>query len=33
VLAEPDCTVWVADGWQAHPGAAGALVLRRSVPT
>jgi N-methylhydantoinase A/oxoprolinase/acetone carboxylase beta subunit len=30
VLAEPDCTVWVADGWVAEPGAAGALVLRRA---
>jgi N-methylhydantoinase A/oxoprolinase/acetone carboxylase beta subunit len=30
VLAEPDCTVWVADGWVARPGEAGALVLRRT---
>jgi N-methylhydantoinase A/oxoprolinase/acetone carboxylase beta subunit len=30
VIAEPDCTIWVADGWVARPGAAGALVLRRS---
>jgi N-methylhydantoinase A/oxoprolinase/acetone carboxylase beta subunit len=29
VISEPDCTVWVADGWVARPGAAGALVLRR----
>lgn len=29
VLAEPDCTIWVAEGWVARPGAAGALVLRR----
>jgi hypothetical protein len=29
VLAEPDCTIWVADGWVATPGAAGAVVLRR----
>ena len=29
VIAEPDCTVWVAEGWVARPGAAGALVLRR----
>ena len=29
VLAEPDCTVWVAPGWVARPGAGGALVLRR----
>jgi N-methylhydantoinase A/oxoprolinase/acetone carboxylase beta subunit len=30
VIAEPDCTIWVADGWVARPGEAGALVLRRS---
>jgi N-methylhydantoinase A/oxoprolinase/acetone carboxylase beta subunit len=29
VLAEPDCTVWIPEGWVAEPGAAGALVLRR----
>jgi N-methylhydantoinase A/oxoprolinase/acetone carboxylase beta subunit len=29
-LAEPDCTIWVPAGWSAAPGAAGALVLRRS---
>ena len=29
VIAEPDCTIWVPDGWTAEPGAAGALVLRR----
>lgn len=29
VIAEPDCTVWLADGWRAEAGAAGALVLRR----
>jgi N-methylhydantoinase A/oxoprolinase/acetone carboxylase beta subunit len=29
VLAEADCTIWIADGWQASPGEAGALVLRR----
>lgn len=29
VIAEPDCTVWVAEGWTARAGAAGALVLRR----
>ncbi|MGK2948468.1 MAG: hydantoinase/oxoprolinase family protein [Acidimicrobiales bacterium] len=28
-LAEPDCTIWVPEGWRAEPGAAGALVLRR----
>ncbi len=30
VIAEPDCTVWVAEGWVARLGAAGALVLRRT---
>ena len=29
-IAEPDCTIWVPEGWTAEPGAAGALVLRRS---
>ncbi len=29
VIAEPDCTIWVPEGWTAEPGAAGALVLRR----
>jgi 5-oxoprolinase (ATP-hydrolysing) len=29
VLAAPDCTVWVPEGWEAGPGAAGAVVLRR----
>jgi N-methylhydantoinase A/oxoprolinase/acetone carboxylase beta subunit len=29
VLAEPDCTIAVPDGWEASPGEAGALVLRR----
>jgi N-methylhydantoinase A/oxoprolinase/acetone carboxylase beta subunit len=29
VLAEPDCTIWVPDGWRGQPGEAGALVLRR----
>jgi N-methylhydantoinase A/oxoprolinase/acetone carboxylase beta subunit len=32
VIAEPDCTIWVADGWRAEVGAAGALVLRRGSP-
>jgi N-methylhydantoinase A/oxoprolinase/acetone carboxylase beta subunit len=32
VIAEPDCTIWVADGWQAEAGAAGALVMRRTGP-
>jgi N-methylhydantoinase A/oxoprolinase/acetone carboxylase beta subunit len=30
VLAEPDCTIWVPEGWRAEPGRAGALVLRRT---
>ena len=29
VLAEPDCTIWVPEGWVAHEGAAGGMVLRR----
>ncbi len=29
VLTEADCTIWVAGGWRAEPGAGGALVLRR----
>jgi N-methylhydantoinase A/oxoprolinase/acetone carboxylase beta subunit len=29
VIAEPDCTIVVADGWEASLGEAGALVLRR----
>ena len=29
VVVEPDCTIWVADGWAARPGAAGALVMER----
>jgi N-methylhydantoinase A/oxoprolinase/acetone carboxylase beta subunit len=28
-VAEPDCTVWVPEGWTARPGALGAWVLRR----
>lgn len=31
VISEPDCTVWVADGWRAQVGPLGALVLRRDV--
>ncbi len=27
VIAEADCTIWVPAGWEARPGAAGALVL------
>jgi N-methylhydantoinase A/oxoprolinase/acetone carboxylase beta subunit len=30
VLAEPDCTVWVPDGWVATPGPLGAWILRRT---
>ena len=29
VVAEPDCTVWVPDGWAARPGPLGAWVLQR----
>ncbi len=29
VVAEPDCTIWVPQGWQGEVGAAGAYVLRR----
>jgi N-methylhydantoinase A len=29
VIAEPDCTIWVAAGWTARAGAGGALVMRR----
>ena len=29
VVAEPDCTVWVPDGWRAEPGPLGAWVMRR----
>jgi N-methylhydantoinase A/oxoprolinase/acetone carboxylase beta subunit len=31
VLAEADCTVWVAEGWVAQPDPTGALVLTRSA--
>ena len=30
VVAEPDCTIWVGEGWTARVGATGALVLQRS---
>ena len=30
VLAEPDCTVWVPEGWSAEVGGGGAWILRRS---
>jgi hypothetical protein len=29
VVAEPDCTVWLPDGWRADPGPLGAWVLRQ----
>jgi N-methylhydantoinase A/oxoprolinase/acetone carboxylase beta subunit len=29
VLAEPDCTVWVPDGWVARPGPLGTWIVRR----
>jgi N-methylhydantoinase A/oxoprolinase/acetone carboxylase beta subunit len=29
VVAEPDCTIWIPEGWRADVGEAGALVLRR----
>jgi N-methylhydantoinase A len=29
VVAEPDCTVWVPDGWRAEPGPLGAWLLTR----
>jgi N-methylhydantoinase A/oxoprolinase/acetone carboxylase beta subunit len=33
VIAEPDCTIWVAEGWQADPHpTSGALVLTRTTP-
>ncbi|MGI8937280.1 MAG: hydantoinase/oxoprolinase family protein [Iamia sp.] len=32
VLSEPDCTVFVAEGWRADPGPLGALVLTRTDP-
>ena len=31
VIAEPDCTIWVADGWTARAGAGGALVMHRGL--
>ncbi len=27
VVAEPDCTVWIPDGWRAEPGPTGAWVV------
>jgi N-methylhydantoinase A/oxoprolinase/acetone carboxylase beta subunit len=32
VIAEPDCTIWVADGWTAQAGVGGALVMHRGLP-
>lgn len=29
VVAEPDCTVWIPDGWRAEPRALGAWVIER----
>jgi N-methylhydantoinase A/oxoprolinase/acetone carboxylase beta subunit len=29
VVVEPDCTVWIPDGWAAEPGALGALIVTR----
>ncbi|HEX3539595.1 MAG TPA: hypothetical protein VHT75_04050, partial [Acidimicrobiales bacterium] len=29
VIAEPDCTIWVAEGWTASVGGGGAWVLTR----
>ncbi|HVF32663.1 MAG TPA: hydantoinase B/oxoprolinase family protein [Acidimicrobiales bacterium] len=31
VIAEPDCTIWVADGWRAAADDGGSWVLRRST--
>jgi N-methylhydantoinase A len=30
-IAEPDCTVWLPDGWTARPAALGAWVLERAA--
>jgi N-methylhydantoinase A/oxoprolinase/acetone carboxylase beta subunit len=30
VVARPDCTIWVPEGWRGEPGNVGALVLRRT---
>ena len=29
VIAEADCTIWVAEGWTARVGGGGAWVLTR----
>lgn len=31
VVAEPDCTIWIPEGWAAEPHPSGALVLTRGV--
>jgi N-methylhydantoinase A/oxoprolinase/acetone carboxylase beta subunit len=33
VIAELDCTIWVADGWVAQAGADGALLMQRVFRT
>jgi N-methylhydantoinase A/oxoprolinase/acetone carboxylase beta subunit len=33
VIAEPDCTIWVAEGWTAHAGEGGALLMHRGLRT
>jgi N-methylhydantoinase A len=30
VVAEPDCTLWLPDGWKATPGPAGAWIVERT---
>ena len=30
VISEPDCTIWIPNGWRAEPGPIGALLLERS---
>jgi N-methylhydantoinase A/oxoprolinase/acetone carboxylase beta subunit len=29
VVAEPDCTIWIPDGWSAEVAADGSFVIRR----
>jgi N-methylhydantoinase A/oxoprolinase/acetone carboxylase beta subunit len=31
VITEPDCTIWVAEGWSAQVGGGGAWVLTRTA--
>jgi len=33
VAVEPDCTVWVPEGWVAEPGPLGAWMLTRRGPS